>query len=285
MSTGSGVVSTSGGGSGGGHGARGGGPMKPSFLELPGEPPVKWTVWVRMFNDHLLAYDLDSIPVARKLAILRSSLGAEGYRICMDLCPEDDTAYDVVVARLGNRFAPKVSVIYARSVFHRRVQSNDENCVQFVTALRSLLSKCDYAEAVRDELLRDRFVAGCASDKIRERLMLEPDKLTIDEALVLAENVERASKESKHVHNSQNDETFVASVQTLRDKKHVKTCFSCGHQGHFSSDKSCPARGRKCKGCGEEGHYVACCGKHNGKKGKRKGSRKKLAAAESQLSL
>jgi hypothetical protein len=29
---------------------RGGGPMKPSFLELPGEPPVKQTVWVAMFR-------------------------------------------------------------------------------------------------------------------------------------------------------------------------------------------------------------------------------------------
>ena len=38
------VISGSGGGSGqgaAGHGARGGGPMKPSFLELSSEPPVK----------------------------------------------------------------------------------------------------------------------------------------------------------------------------------------------------------------------------------------------------
>ena len=121
-----------------GHGARDVGPLKSSFLELPGEPPVKRTFWVRMFNDHLLAYDLDNISEARKLAILRSSFGAEGYRICIDLCTEDDVTYDTVIARLGNRFAPKVSVIYAHSVFHRRVQSSDENCVQFVTALRSL---------------------------------------------------------------------------------------------------------------------------------------------------
>ena len=118
------VISGSGGGSGqgaAGHGARGGGPIKPSFLELPGEPPVKWTVWVHMFNDHILAYDLDNISEARKLAILRSSLGAEGYRICIELCSEDDVTYDTVIVELDNRFAPKVSVIYARSVFHRRV--------------------------------------------------------------------------------------------------------------------------------------------------------------------
>ena len=151
-----------------------------------------------MFNDHLLAYDLDNISEARKLAILRNSLGAEGYRICIDLCPEDIT-YDTVIARLSNRFAPKMSVIYARSVCHRRVQSSDENCVQFVTALRSLLAKCDYAEAIRSEILRDRFVAGAVSDKIKERLILEGDTLTIEQALVIAGNLERTSKESKQV--------------------------------------------------------------------------------------
>jgi hypothetical protein len=101
---------------------RGGGPMTPLFMELPGEPPVKWTVWLAMFKDHLLAYDLDHVPETRKIAILRTSLGAEGYRICLDLCPEEDIAYDDVLARLGTRFTPKVSRIYARSVFHRRLQ-------------------------------------------------------------------------------------------------------------------------------------------------------------------
>ena len=125
-----------------------------------------------MFNDHLLVYDLENISEARKLAILCSSLCA-GYRICIDLCPEDDVTYDTVIARLGNRFAPTVSVIYVRSVFHRRVQSGEENCVQFVTALRSLLAKIDYAEAIRSEILKDRFVARAVSDKIRESLMLE----------------------------------------------------------------------------------------------------------------
>ena len=266
-----------------GHGARGGGSMKTSFLELPGESPVKWTVWVRMFNDHLLAYDLDNISGAGKLAILRSSLGAEGYRICIDLCPKDDVTYDKVLAKLSNRFAPKVSVIYARSVFHRRVQSSDENCVQFVTALRSLLAKCDYAEAIRSEIMRDRFVAGAVSDKIRERLMLEDDTLTIEQALVIAGNVERASKESKQVQGGQSDDVSISSVHMSRGRDRPKTdrtCFSYGNHGHFSLDKNCPARGRNCKGCGKEGHFIACCSKNKGK-GKRSASRGKLDGGSS----
>ena len=93
--------------------------MKSSFMELPDEPPIKWTLWVAIFSDHLLAYDLDSIAEARNLAYLRCSLGAEGYRICMDLCLEATVTINTVLTRLGNRFATKVNINYARLVFHR----------------------------------------------------------------------------------------------------------------------------------------------------------------------
>ena len=115
-----------------------GGSIKPSFLELPGKLPIKWTVWVAMFSDHQLAYDLDSIAEVRKKAILRSSLGVEGYHICMDLSPKAKVTINTLLTRLGNRFALKESVFYARSVFHRQCQSCDKQCMQFVIALRSV---------------------------------------------------------------------------------------------------------------------------------------------------
>lgn len=41
---------------------RDGEPIKPLFLELPGEPLVKWTMWLAIVRDYLLAYDLDHDP-------------------------------------------------------------------------------------------------------------------------------------------------------------------------------------------------------------------------------
>ena len=158
------------------------------------------------------------------------------------------------------------------------MQSSDENCMQFVTAVRSLLAKCDYAEAILYEILRDKFVVGAVSDKIRERLMLENDTLTIEQALVIAGNVEKASKESKQVQGGQSDDASISSAQTSRGRDRPKTdrtCFSCGNHGHFSSDQNCPARGRKYTGRGKEGHFIACFSKNKGK-GKRSASRGKL---------
>ena len=154
---------------------------------------------MRLFDDHLLADNLDGVGKKRKLAILRSSLGAEGFRICTDHCPENDISYAETVRRLEQRFAPAPSRILARAQFNRRVQQPDEDCAQYATALRVLAAKCGYLEAIVPELVRDRVVAGCRDEKIRERLLQEPDTLTLERILALALTLERASAETKTV--------------------------------------------------------------------------------------
>ena len=261
-------MSTSGGsssgmttGQGGRHGAA---PMRPMFLEAAGDPPVQWQVWQAMFKDHMVAYDLDGLAEARKVALLKSSLGTEGYKVCLHLCPEDDLTLNEVLARLSSRFSPKVSKIYARSIFHRRSQLQGETCIQFVSSLRVLIAKCDYNDAVKVELLRDRFVAGCLSDKIREKLLLENDDMTLDQALVIANNCERVAVENKNVVSLHIDDSSVNKIASQRRNRStgglVKgACFSCGKFGHHKGDDKCPARGRKCTVCNGPNHFAAVC--------------------------
>ena len=191
--------------------------MKTQFLPNAGDPPLKWTVWYQMFEDHLVATGMDSVNEARKLAILRSSLGTEGYRICTELCAPR-TSYADTVEQLNNRFAPKQSTIYARAQFNRRIQSSHETCVEYVTALRALARKCNYLDEIFDELVRDRFVAGCANDRLREKLLLEPDELTLDQALTIAQTFERATTESSTVSRCNPND----SVHALGAKKSCK---------------------------------------------------------------
>ena len=42
-------------------------------------------------------------------------------------------------------------------------------------------------------------------------------------------------------------------------KAYGKTCFSCGKEGHFSRDRNCPAKGRKCSKREKHGHFARCC--------------------------
>ena len=49
----------------------------------------------------------------------------------MFLCASNTLSFDDVLKRLSDRFAPKVSKIFTRSVFFRRSQSQGESCVKF----------------------------------------------------------------------------------------------------------------------------------------------------------
>ena len=265
--------------------------MKQQFLPTPGEPSLKWQVWYRMFEDHLVATGLDKVTEVRKLAILRSSLGTEGYRICSELCTRD-SSYNDTIQQLESRFAPKQSVICARANFNRRIQSHHENFLEFVTSLRALAAKCNYPDSIRDELIRDRFVAGCSTDRLRERLLLQDDTLTLDQALNIAQTFERATSEASAVSNRQ---PTTDSIQALRGKysskqnqsrsnsrgrspernrfsqsprrptAHLtqstqfrsKACYTCGKQ--YSRDHKCPAKNRNCTYCGKTGHFEAVC--------------------------
>ena len=119
-----------------------GGPLKSSFLATPGDPTMNLEMWIRLFDYHILAHNLDSVPEKRKLAILRSSLGAEKYRICADLCPETDLSYADTIDRLKQRFQPPSSQILAREQFNRRIHQSSEDTAQFATALSALAAKC-----------------------------------------------------------------------------------------------------------------------------------------------
>ena len=68
-------------------------PFKPNFLSTPGEPPVPWRRWINMFQDYMLVvgFPLENLSTAleeRKAALLRASLGMEGYRIYMSLADD-----------------------------------------------------------------------------------------------------------------------------------------------------------------------------------------------------
>ena len=254
--------------------ANAGGSMRPQFLSTAGEPEIKWHMWFRMFQDHLVAHGLDTVAEARRLTILRSSLGAQGYRICIDLCPEADLSFDQTVQRLANRFAPQQSRILARSNFNRKIQQQGENSQQVVTALRALAAKCNYRDDFLNEVLLDRFVAGCTNEKIRERLLLEPDTLTLDQAITLATNIERATAETKALQvSSSGRDTPVQKVNRRQTSPHGKrnrspentfNCFYCGKPRQGASHE-CSARNHPWITCMKTGHFEAVCWKNHPK--------------------
>jgi hypothetical protein len=158
-------------------------PYKPPFSSTPGQPPIPWDRWRAMFEDWLLAIGFpDTEPMRpRKAALLRASLGTEGFRLYSSLTSDPRETYDEAVTRLSVHFGQPASAIFSRAQFTRRQQRPGESVTSYVAALRELAAKCEFPAAQLNERVRDQFAAWCSNDRIRERLLQEPATRSLDE--------------------------------------------------------------------------------------------------------
>ena len=175
------------------------------------------------------------------------------------------------------------------------VLSNSPSVIQYVTSLRTLLTKCTYPEDAVQDLLRKRFVAGLNNERLRERFLMEPDNLTVENAIELAENFERAKTESEGFSSSRPQADTIQALGTRNQSHNARlrksspspsrfrsnsksrnasfnrrqfqapaaegprnSCGNCGNLLHTQMQK-CPAKGKKCNSCGKIGHFAKCC--------------------------
>lgn len=160
---------------------------------------------------------------------------------------------------------PKLNPIFA--------QVNNENqgasrVEQFVTRLRVLAEDCNYGNS-KDEMIRERIVFRTSSQKVREKLITEGEKLILEKAIQIAQSHEYSQQQLKtmsgqevhavsHSHNqntrkagrsspSQNAAKDTERRRPLqaRPKHHHKMktqeCDRCGYDQ--STSAKCPAKG------------------------------------------
>lgn len=97
-----------------------------------------------MFERHLVASGLvddatNQASVARKSALLVTTLGVEGYRVYASLTNDVDEDFDAARTKLAAHIDKQPGLWYLRAQFARRSQRPGKSITQFVAALWGLV--------------------------------------------------------------------------------------------------------------------------------------------------
>uniref|UniRef100_A0A8C5ADR8 Retrotransposon gag domain-containing protein n=1 Tax=Gadus morhua TaxID=8049 RepID=A0A8C5ADR8_GADMO len=125
------------------------------------------------------------------VALLVHCLGTEGQRIFRTL--GQAKKYREATKILEAHFAVPQMVILRRIIFRQRRQKAGESVQHYIADLRSLAVFCKFGE-MEQEMIRDQLAEHAAHPKIREKLIMSPDDLTLKKALEIALQIEKATE-------------------------------------------------------------------------------------------
>lgn len=148
--------------------------------------PNDWPPWKQRFLRFRTASGLDGKPEKSQVDALVYLMRPQAEDIfkTFKLEPDVQKKFEVVLQEYEAYFVPRRNIIYERVKFNTRTQQDGESVEDFVTALHTLASTCDYGE-LREDLIRYRLVVGLQDRKISRALQLDPD-LKLQKALLVA---------------------------------------------------------------------------------------------------
>ncbi|XP_014294133.1 uncharacterized protein [Halyomorpha halys] len=125
----------------------------------------EWTHWFRTFENFVEKADIGED--ADRLKVLSNFLSSNVFEYINDC-----TTYETSLATLASLYIKPKNIIYARHLLSTRKQIPSETITQYITALESLVKKCDFkaisAEQNKNDHIRDAFISEyafiCRSD-------------------------------------------------------------------------------------------------------------------------
>ena len=152
--------------------------------------------------------------------------------------------YADLTGAFRNHLQPKQNETTASFYFHARKQQPGETIAKYVTALRNLISDCNFEQYMQnigdksvpyvDRALRDQLVMGVLDNDTR-CLLLRSAVKTLDEALTIAQGLESSSHEAGAMTNgvvaetqqAQQDAAVASKVMDVQQKQAPKPCYRC----------------------------------------------------------
>lgn len=255
----------------------------PSGLQFTGNVSENWKLFKQRFNLYLTASGANTKPDETQASIFLHVIGEEGLAIYNTFTFADGMEMKLksVMEKFEDYCTPKKNITYCRHRFFTCVPKSDDTIDQYVTELRTRAKLCDFGNLL-DSLIRDRIVCGILDEKMRERLLREPD-LNLEKAIQLCRANEVTKSHVKELaENSSQSHASVDMVSKPRSVKPKAKHHNCkskadqqGSQQHAQTSQkgkkcgnvhlrgSCPAEGKTCFHCNKLGHFARCCRSKN----------------------
>ena len=150
-------------------------------------------------------FDATNVPKKKQAAILLNIAGEEAIEVFNTFTfaeDEDKDDPEDILAKFQNYCEPKKNITYERHIFNTRVQQQTQSFDAYLTELRVQAKKCTYG-SLQDELIRDRLVVGIRDDKVRSRLLREPE-LTLQKCIDIAHAAEISQKQMQEIKDETN---------------------------------------------------------------------------------
>ena len=237
--------------------------------------------WIQFKEKIDLYFVASNITDARQQKALLLYIGGDELKLIYEtLDPTSEKNYTQAIAALDGHFVEKVNYTFERYNFRNTEQLPNESARNFITRLRTSVSKCDFDKYSNEEAIIDTFIEKTSDPKLRRKLLRE-SKLTVTKVLQIAADVESAELHANVLEKQNNTEEFVNKVRSQSNmKKDFKSynksnnnefrqpkksynstlkCYGCDRTGHLHGSEECPALNQLCNYCGMKNHFEVAC--------------------------
>ena len=224
----------------------------PNPLSFTGNVAQNWREFEEQLKWYLAGTETDEKPDLAKIGIMLSHAGKEArdvYKTFEWAAEADKTKFNKVLEAFQRYCSPRKNIIYERYGFWTIQQEEDETIDAYLTRIRMKIDLCEYDKegwppAVRQELIRDKFVFGLMDDNIKERLLRESD-VTLSKAVETAQRTESSKKQIKEM-GRPSVNAVQESEQSRKQYIRSRQCTQCGRH---HKPRNCPAFGQQCSFC------------------------------------
>jgi hypothetical protein len=177
--------------------------------------------------------------------------------------------FKIVVQMFQDYCSPRKNITFMRHKFFTCKQRDGQSFDEFVTELKKRSAECEF-ETLRKGLIRDIIICGINNNRLRERLLREPE-ITLQKTIQIghaAEETKRHVKELQKEVDGKNSVDAVRRKKLARDEKKnsgkesvgydkslIKNCKFCSYSHKRGN---CIANGKKCIKCSKFNHFARC---------------------------